>query len=199
VGYLHKIVELYATTDEGSAHGRAVDASVGTYLYVILYGDSANLRYLVITFTRRSETETIGSNHAAGVKDDIIAYYTVVIDAYVGIDDTIAAYLDTFTYYGVGIYLCAIAHYGIGAHYGKGLYVAILTQLGSGIDKSEWVDAALAGLTLIIYGKQASYGLIGVGYTDECGPNGLGRLKSVIYNHYACLCIIDIVFVRGVG
>ena len=88
VGDLNQVIQLHSFSNIGAAHGRTINASVGTHLYVIFNGHDTNLGYLVVAVFGRSESKAIGPNDRACMQDDTVAYLAIVIDGCMWIDDT---------------------------------------------------------------------------------------------------------------
>ena len=111
VGNLHKIVKFHAFANIGATHGRTVDTGVGTDFHIILYRYNANLRYLVIAFCTGSKAESVGSYHAAGVHDDVIADAATMIDAGIGVENTACTQLYTVTDIDIGVNLASFTYF----------------------------------------------------------------------------------------
>ena len=66
---LHKIIDLHALLDPGSAKSCAIDRGVSTDLYVIVDLDNAELLNFFLSAIDHFETETIGTDYHAAVNN----------------------------------------------------------------------------------------------------------------------------------
>src|SRR5262249_55245319 len=73
VGDLNQVVELDAATDHGGFQRTAVDAGVGSDFDVIFNNNAADLRKFHVAVAIFYVAEAIGSDHGAGMNDDVIS------------------------------------------------------------------------------------------------------------------------------
>ena len=143
VGNLNHIVELHALANIGRAHGRAVNASVGTNLHIILDGNDTDLRNLVVSIRTWSEAEAISTDDATCMKSHVIAELTAVINGYVRVDEGILAHLHTLADVSVRINLATFAYLCAIADIGESTDIDILSHLSLWRNESQWIDARL--------------------------------------------------------
>ena len=146
VSYLNEVVEFHTLTDIGTSHSRTVNTSVGTYLYIVLNGDNAYLRNLVVTVGTRCKAESIGTYYTACMKSYVVAQLAAMINSHVRIDECVLSYLDTFANVGMRINLAAFAHLSSIADISKSSYVNTLGYLSLGRNESQWIYASLLRL-----------------------------------------------------
>lgn len=154
VGYLHKVVELHAAAHYGRAHDGAVNAGVGTYLYIVLYNGIAYLGNLLVALSRGSKAKTVGTNAASTVKNYVSAHYAVMIYRHVGIENRALADLGIFLHYDVGIELSTIAYHYAFAHIDERSYIDILAYGGTLGYHGCGMYAGAAGSSLLVNGQQ---------------------------------------------
>jgi hypothetical protein len=66
---VHEVVDLHGSADASGAESTAIDRDVGADLDVVLDHHGSALRDLLPPFLRRLETETVGTDDAAGVDE----------------------------------------------------------------------------------------------------------------------------------
>ena len=169
MGNLDEIVKLDALADHCAAHGGAVDTSVGANLHIVLDGDDANLRYLVVTLGIGGKTESVGSDDTTCVENAVVANLAVMIDYGIAIDLGVAAYGRLLAYGDMRMENAAVANDNIRANGNKRTDIAVFAYLGRGMDERKGIDAYLLGLHRLIELKQFGYTFVGVLHSDEGG------------------------------
>ena len=143
VGNLHQIIQFHAFPHIGTSHGGTVYARVGTYLYVVLYGDNAYLRYLVIATRARSETKTIRTNHDTSVQSDIVAQFASMVYRGVRVEQAILAHRDTFADNRMGINLASFANGDTITNVSEGTDINVLSNSCLRRNESHGINAFL--------------------------------------------------------
>ena len=89
----HNNFKAFRSRNDGRFHFGTIDGGTGSYLYVIPYHHVSEMLYLLpASVGLGSVPESVGTYHAVGVEDDIVAYLHSGIDDYAGIDDAVMAY-----------------------------------------------------------------------------------------------------------
>ena len=127
--HLNQVVQFRAFTDVGASHRGAVNTGVGTDFHVVFYRYNTYLRHLVISVGIGREAESVSSDDAARVDDDVIADVAVVINAHVRVYDAVVANNRLVEYRGVGIDLRVVANLHIIADIGEGTDVTVFSYL----------------------------------------------------------------------
>ena len=105
MGNLAEVVQAHAVADDGGFHFGTIDGGTGSYLYVIPYHHVSEMLYLLpASVGLGSVPESVGTYHAVGVEDDIVAYLHSGIDDYAGIDDAVMAYHSAGAYGHILVY-----------------------------------------------------------------------------------------------
>ena len=190
VGNLNQVVELHALANVGRAHGRAVNASVGTNLHIILDGYDTNLRNLVVSIRSWSEAEAISTDDTTCMESHVIAELTAVINGYVRVDEGILANLHTLADVGVRINLATFAHLGTIADISESANIDVLCHLSLWRNKSQWVDACLLWFHRLVHLKQLSHTFVGVLHTDEGSADWMFQFYGLINEHDARLRVV---------
>ncbi len=86
VSDMYQVVELGSSTNPGCAQGRAINAAICSDLDVVLNVNSADLWKLFVAAVSQCETEAIGANYAAGVKNYASADLNSLIESDMGMD-----------------------------------------------------------------------------------------------------------------
>ena len=180
MGDLDEVVQLDTLVDDGLSHRRAVDAGVGTNLYVVLNDHNAYLGNLLVAFLVGSEAKAVSADHRTGMNGDTVADFCAVIDGDVGIDTASVAYLHTF------------------ANVGEGTDIDILADFGRWRHESQRVNACLLRLHGSIHLHQLGDALVRVLDPDERCRDGLLQLQVLIDKDDAGLGVIDVMGVFGV-
>src|SRR5208337_1155236 len=94
---LNQVVNLAPLTNHRYAQRATVHCAVAAYFDVVFNDHLASLReFLILTFGE-NVTESVGSNHYAGVKDNPVANPCPRINAHPRIHDTMRSYLSPLT------------------------------------------------------------------------------------------------------
>ena len=192
MGNLNQVVELHTLAYIGATHGRAIDASIGTYLHIVFDGDDTNLWNLVVTIRTWSESESIGTDDTSRMQGDIIAETATMVDTYVRVDESILANLDTFSYISVRINLASFTHLGTIGDVCEGTHIDILSHLCLRRNKGERVDARFLRFHRLVHLEQLSHALVGVLHTNQSGAYWLLQLYGLVDQDHTRLSVVNI-------
>ena len=84
---LNLVVQFAALANECVFKCTSVNRRVGADFHIVFDRHAADLRNLHPMAVKRRKAETIGTDHAAGMKNDAIANAAAVVDSGVGIDN----------------------------------------------------------------------------------------------------------------
>ena len=152
VRHLHQVVDLRIPMHHRIAHHGTIHRRVGTYLHVILYDHRTYLRHLAVHARLvRLETETVGSDHHAGMQDAIPSHLAVIIDPYAGVQDRIIpdTYIVADIYLRIDLHTLAQPY--IPADIGKRTHIRILRHLHAFGYIARLLDAPLARIHRLGY------------------------------------------------
>ena len=174
MGHLNQVVQLDAFVNNGLPHCRTVYAGVGPNLHIVLDDDDAQLGNLLVTLSVRCKSETIGTNHAAGMDGDVATNLASVIDGDVRMDATSVANLHPFADVGKRSNVDVLADDCRLCNKGQRVYAGLLRQCGS------------------IHLHQLGYTFVGIFHANERRFNGMFQLNVLIDEDDAGLGLVNI-------
>src|SRR5690606_19979418 len=120
------VIDFDTTFYYGVIQRTAINGRPGTYFNIIAYVHSAELGNLDRTLAIEGKTEAIGTNHHAGVHNDIVANRHVVVERDIGEQATVATNTTTGAHMGSGTDTAAAADHSPGLDDHIGPYRDIL-------------------------------------------------------------------------
>jgi len=128
MGNMDEIIKLCASTYNRPIKSCPVYRAIGTYFYIILDNNGADLRDLMMDAVNTHKPETIRTDYAAAMDDYVIANTDVLTYRYVGINQRIGTNYDIAANETIGINNGIISNTASFFNYSTGAYANILAK-----------------------------------------------------------------------
>lgn len=197
VRYLAEIVDLDAVADDGGLHFSAVYGGVRADFDIVADDYVSEVLDLLPCAVRlRCIAETVGSDDAVGVKDNVVSDNHAWINADSRIDYAVAADDGTVANADVVGYMAAVADSALRSDACVVSDIDLLADLGAERDVAEASAVSAMALFLVrnVFEESCDRAVC-VGYTDHGRSNRLLWLKTLVDQQDACLAGIDVLFV----
>ncbi len=157
---LDEVVDFRSFADDGSPEAGAVDGGVCADFYIIFDDNNSALRDFGVFTLDFFETESVTSDHGAGVKDDAVADFAAVEDGGAWVEVAVRADVGMVTEVALGFEDGVCADSGVGLDDAEGADTGGGRDFSGGVDGSGGMDAGLA------------FGWFGGELLSNCGERG---------------------------